>query len=397
MFGPVSSSTPRSRRQVAVVGHEGGAAGQRRFHHRMAAGLDQERIVVGHDRAAPGAGFGQLRRRLRDVQQRERVGAGGERVGAAPAPRCTRCANTARSRAAARSPASEMRRSRSDSSPVVKRAPLAMPWRSVSSGSARSVSTAAAGTSMHVAELRVVADFQAGDAVALRVVELQRREHPAAVVAQRAFGVQFGVEAGADGAAVLQPVRRGIGQRVAEQPREVRVARQRVARGGERRGQRTRPARPGAAVAAASPSRKAARSRGPPRFSDSRASARAMSGAARSAARSGRRGFGLASIQDQASCRAAIASGSVSGADSQAASRRAPAGVSVRCTAASSVCCAPPSRARCDFQAGARRRVHRQHAGAALRRRPGEPRQRARLGGAHVVQRHAPRRPPRRR
>ena len=46
-----------------------------------------------------------------------------------------------------------------------------------------------------VAELGVVADLQAGDAVALRIVELQGGEHAAAVVAQRAFGVEFGVEA----------------------------------------------------------------------------------------------------------------------------------------------------------------------------------------------------------
>jgi hypothetical protein len=65
----------------------------------------------------------------------------------------------------------------------VKRAPFAMPWRSVSSGNARSFSTAAAGRLDHVAELRVVADLQARDAVFLRVVELHRRQHAAAVVA----------------------------------------------------------------------------------------------------------------------------------------------------------------------------------------------------------------------
>ena len=48
-------------------------------------------------------------------------------------------------RAAARSAASVMRRSRSDRPGAVKRAPFAMPWRRVSSGKARSFSTAAAG------------------------------------------------------------------------------------------------------------------------------------------------------------------------------------------------------------------------------------------------------------
>ena len=57
-------------------------------------------------------------------------------------------ANTARSRAAARSAASPMRRSSSERSLAANRAPLAMPCRSVSSGKLRSLSTAAAGASM---------------------------------------------------------------------------------------------------------------------------------------------------------------------------------------------------------------------------------------------------------
>ena len=60
----------------------------------------------------------------------------------------TRWANTVRSRAAARSPASAMRRSSSDSSGVLNRAPFAMPWRRVSSGKSRSFSTATAGASI---------------------------------------------------------------------------------------------------------------------------------------------------------------------------------------------------------------------------------------------------------
>ena len=67
-----------------------------------------------------------------------------------------------------------------------------------------------------VAELGVVADLQTGDAVVLRVVELQRRKHATAVVAQGALGVEFGVETGADGVAVVQPMRCRIGQRVGE-------------------------------------------------------------------------------------------------------------------------------------------------------------------------------------
>ena len=135
------------RREVAVVRHELRVSGERRLHHRMAAGVDQECIVVGDQRTAPRAGFGELRRRLDGVEQGQRVGAGGQGVGVRKR-RPHQVREHARSRAAARSPASEMRRSRSESSGVVKRAPLAMPWRSVSSGMSRSFSTAAAGASM---------------------------------------------------------------------------------------------------------------------------------------------------------------------------------------------------------------------------------------------------------
>ena len=86
----------------------------------------------------------------------------------------------------------------------------------MSSGTSRSFSTDGGRRLDDVAELRVVADLQAGDAVALRVVELQRRQHAAAVVAQRAFGVQFGVEAGRMAFAVVEPMRRRVGQRVGQ-------------------------------------------------------------------------------------------------------------------------------------------------------------------------------------
>ncbi len=55
---------------------------------------------------------------------------------------------TMRSRAAARSAASLIRRSSSDRSGAVKRAPFAMPCRSTSSGNARSFSTLAAAASI---------------------------------------------------------------------------------------------------------------------------------------------------------------------------------------------------------------------------------------------------------
>ena len=313
---------------------------------------------------------------------------------------CTRCANTARSRAAARSPASAMRRSRSDSSGVVKRAPLAMPWRSVSSGKSRSFSDRGGRRLDDVAELGVVADLQAGDAVALRVVELQRGQHAAAVVAQRAFGIEFGVEARQDGVAVVQPVRRRVGQRGGQrlferwidvqggagrlQQRRQRVPKCDPARGrgwgeggraltapspnplpqgeGESRllqrrqlrrlARRAQPVAHRRQIARAAPAHRQPPQRprdvrrGPQRRPQPRRRPRAR-----------------ASIHAHASCRAAIAAGSVSGAASHPASSRAPAGVSVRCTVAEQRVQRAAIARPVDLQAGARRRVHRQQPG----------------------------------
>ena len=143
------------------------------------------------------------------------AGAAGQRVGLAPAPAPPDGRTPPRSRAAARSAASLMRRSSSDSSGQVKRAPFAMPWRSVSSGCARSFSTRGGRRLDHVAELGVVADLQARDAVLLRVIQLQRGDHPAAVVAQAAFGVQFRVEARRRCAPSSSRAGGGIGQSAA--------------------------------------------------------------------------------------------------------------------------------------------------------------------------------------
>ena len=255
-----------------------------------------------------------------------------------------------------------------------------------------------------VAELGVVADLQAGDAVALRVVELEGGEHPAAVVAQGALGVEFGVEAGDDGVAVVQAMRCGVGesggQRLFERGVEVqgRHADRRSAgsEAGISPSPQPPPARGGgvvscsascAAPAARSPSRSAARSRGPPRPTDSRPSARAISGAVRNAARSRPAASRSATSHAQASCR-----------------RRDRRRIGERCgqpprqQPRAGRCQRPLHRAEqrvqraavaraMDLQAGACRRVHRQQPGAALRRRAGEARQRAGLGGAHIVHR----------
>ena len=71
-----------------------------------------------------------------------------------------------------------------------------------------------------VAKLGVVADFEAGNPEALGEIHLQRRDHPAAVIAQAALGIEFAVKACRNGA-VLHPQRRGIGQGRRQQVREV--------------------------------------------------------------------------------------------------------------------------------------------------------------------------------
>ncbi len=239
----------------------------------------------------------------------------------------------------------------------------------------------------HVAELGVVADAQAGDAVALRVIQLQRGDHAAGIVAQAPLGVQFAIVAGGDHAR-----RRRCAREADRRARPTGVSR---SAGSSASAALARASAAGtggisdaaARSATATPSRMAARSRGTPRPSASRPSARAISGAPRSAARSSAAAAGLASSHDQASCRSTMSAGSSSGADRKSESSRAPAAVAVRCTAPSSECRVSPVAGANDLQIGARRRVDRHAPGLALRRGASQPRQRAGLGGADVVER----------
>ena len=113
-----------------------------------------------------------------------------------------------------------------------------------------------------------------------------------------------------------------------------------------------------------------------------------MSGAVRSAARSFAAASRSASSQPQASCRAAIAAGSVSGAASQARQQPSARRRQRPLHRAEQRVQRPAVARAVDFQAGARRGIHGQQPGAALRHRAGEARQRACLGGAHIVERH---------
>ncbi len=100
------------------------------------------------------------------------------------------------------------------------------------------------------------------------------------------------------------------------------------------------------ASAAATPSRIAARSRGPPRPRLKRAKGRSRSGAARSAARVSARVSARSTNHATMSWRAAIAAGSVSGATNQPVRVRAPAPVAVRSIVASRLPLRSPARVR---------------------------------------------------
>ena len=83
MFGPVTSHSRRLLGQPAIIGDEARAARpQRLLDHRMAAGLDLEAGLLVEARPAPAALGRALGQRRGDVEPGERVGGGGDRLGA---------------------------------------------------------------------------------------------------------------------------------------------------------------------------------------------------------------------------------------------------------------------------------------------------------------------------
>ena len=139
-----------------------------------------------------------------------------------------------------------------------------------------------------IAEHVVVADLQALDAGIVGVARLHRGDDEARGVAQIAALVERRLIAFADETAVALDQRQLLGERAFEFAREIaRRAAQRLHHRGDllRRIARAAPSRASAWSAAKMPSRRPARSRGPPRPTDNRASARDMSGAARSVVR----------------------------------------------------------------------------------------------------------------
>ena len=250
--------------------------------------------------------------------------------------------NSAASSASALSPASAMREARLASSSVEKRTAPAMVWRW---RKRLLVGHQLVGMLLadfdEIAQHAIVLDLELADAAALAVLAFQPGDDAAGFIAQGAHLIQRRMRAGPDEAAIARQIRRLVHQQEFQPVGQTRH-RGDVLRSASR--SPPAPRRPAPACArlsrkaraAFTPSRRLARSRGPPRATDSRPSARAISGAARKASRAWRRSSESLAKASTASCRARIAFTSVSGAASRAASSRAPDAVTVRSIPASS-------------------------------------------------------------
>ena len=228
-----------------------------------------------------------------------------------------------------------------------------------------------------IADHVVVADLAAlATPVCLGVARLQRGDHAAAVVAQLAQLVELGAIARRDEAAVAREQRQVGGERAAEAVdervvlAEPRSARRRASGSGTRLGAEQHRAQ--VARSRRAPSRRAARSRGPPRPRPRRVSARSMSGQRRSRVAQLSRRSARSTKNATASSRARDRGGSVSGAARCSASSRAPAPVSGAVDGRQAGCRArSPDRVVAQFEVAPRRRVDLHHRAGrdALRRR----------------------------
>ena len=154
-------------REVAVVRHERAWPASAASTTGCRPASTQERVVIGDHRPAPGAALGQFRSGLQHIQQRQRLGAGGQRVGLGQ----HGCDQMREDRALARrgplagladAPV-EVGQFRRGEAGAVRHALAQRQFRERAQllhGGGRRLDD--------VAELRVVADLQAGDAVALR-------------------------------------------------------------------------------------------------------------------------------------------------------------------------------------------------------------------------------------
>ena len=188
-----------------------------------------------------------------------------------------RSSNAASSMPSARSAALAILASSSPSSVVVKRTWPARVWRWMKvalSGAARSLSPCCAVTSTKYPSTLLCRIFSARTAGRLGIARLQRGDDPARFVAQRARLVERAVVARAHEAAVALEVGKLVGKRGRE------LGRERADQAGAtlcrlrqllRHAGRSFASSAAIAAAARMPSRMAARSRGPPRSTTSRA------------------------------------------------------------------------------------------------------------------------------
>ena len=199
-------------RQIAVIRHEGRLSRQCRFDHGMAGGGDMKGNIIRHHGPAPAPGFREFRGRLCHIQPSQRGCSRGDGVSV-----CQGGGNQV-----GKHQFFPRRR------PIRRFHDAAVQLHQLRVGEARAVGHALAQGQIrvvaqfldrhgrcldHVAELGMVADLDRGDAVALRVVQLQLGERAPRVVAQTALGIEFAVIARANGAAIVQAHRRRIGQR----------------------------------------------------------------------------------------------------------------------------------------------------------------------------------------
>ena len=222
MFGPVSSqmrpaSRSRRRREVAIVGDERPAVGASAC---STTGWRPPSITKSSEPSISRPHVVALDRERRqrggDVEHRQRLGRGLDRRRLPRSPCAASRSKISSSMPSARSAALAILASSSPSSVVVKRTWPASVWRWMKvalSGARQQLVAVLRGHLDEIAEHVVVPDLQRAHAGLVGVARLQRRDHPARFVAQRARLVERGVVARAHEAAVALEQRQLVGER----------------------------------------------------------------------------------------------------------------------------------------------------------------------------------------
>ena len=321
------------RRQIAIIGDERRAvARQRLLDHRMAAAFDDETMTVVDVRPRVIALGGKMRERAGDIEAAERLGAfldrGALRDDAGSEPLENLEFEPERAVGGAGDLGFQFAQFGGGEAHLAGQR-LAVDEGRVERRGQQLVAVLG-GDLDEIAEHVVVPDLERADAGFLGIARLQGGDHAAGFVAQRARLVEARVVAFAHEAAVALEGGQFGGERRGKFGGQHAV---RAAAGLQRVGDFRRhileraPSARARSAAASTPSRMAARSRGPPRPTARRASARARSGEACRRERVSARAAPSSTKLATASSRRAIAAGSVSGADSLCASSREPAEV----------------------------------------------------------------------